>query len=215
MSRKSRVVFKSSHFWWLYSYTSIRMCVRLEKSKSTNEFIYDQACHRQPSNKTSIVCNSLPQWNLSFGTPLFKGQKIWSQKNVLHNLCICYIYRRDTSILGKRTLFVGRETPRGGGGYSTNVYGRRLRPTSNPSPLLLYTIFHEKDTNFVYLLLTNGTPFVFKCCQCTVLKIGINNKNSMFSKLHRVLKFIYQPINLGPFTDPNEIFPSPFIYFNQ
>ena len=203
MSRKSRVVFKSSHFWWLYSYTSIKMCVRLEKSKSTNEFIYDQASHRQPSNKTSIVCNSLPQ-------------KIWSQKNVLHNLCICYIYRRDTSILGKRTLFVGHETPSGGeGGYSTNVYGRRLRPTSNPSPLLLYTIFHEKDTNFVYLLLTNGTPFVFKCCQCTVLKIGINNKNSMFSQLHKVLKFIYQPINLGPFTDPNEIFPSPFIYFNQ
>ena len=102
-------------------------------------------------------------------------------------------------------LFLGNEhflwvakPPAGGGGYSTNVYGRRLRPTSNPSPLLLYTIFHEKDTNFVYLLLTNGTPFVFKCCQCTVLKIGINNKNSMFSQLHKVLKFIYQPINLGP-----------------
>ena len=126
-----------------------------------------------------------------------------------------------TSIEGT-PLFLGNEhflwvakPPERGGGYSTNVYERRLRPTSNPSPLLLYTIFHEKDTNFVYLLLTNGTPFVFKCCQCTVLKIGINNKNSMFSQLHKVLKFIYQPINLGPFTNPNEIFPSPFIYFNQ
>ena len=135
MSRKSRVVFKSSHFRWLYSYTSKRMCVRLEKSKSTDEFIYDQACHRQPSNKTSIVCNSLSQWNLSFGTPLFKGQKIWSQKNVLYILCICYIYRRDTSILGKRTLFVGRETPSGGEGGTQQMFmggDSARRPTPHP-----------------------------------------------------------------------------------
>ena len=108
----------------------------------------------------------------------------------LHNLCICYLYGRDTSIPGKRTLFVGRETPSGGGGATQQMFmggGSARRPT--PSPLLLCTIFHEKDTNFVYLLLTNGTPFVFKCCQCTVLKIGINNKNSMFSQLHKALKF--------------------------
>ena len=210
MSRKSRVVFKSSHFWWLYSYTSIKMCVRLEKSKSTNEFIYDQACHRQPSNKTSIVCNSLPQWNLSFGTPLFKGQKIW--KKMFYMIFVFVTSIEGTPLfLGNEHLLWVAKSPEGGGGYSTNVYGRRLRPTSNPSPLLLYIIFHEKDTNFVYLLLTNGIPFVFKCCQCTVLKIGINNKNSMFSQLHKVLKFIYQPINFGPFTDPNDI----LIYFNQ
>ena len=28
-------------------------------------------------------------------------------------------------------------------------------------PHLLYTIFHEKGTPFVYLLLTNGTPFIY------------------------------------------------------
>ena len=40
----------------------------------------------------------------------------------------------------------------GGGGYSTNVYTGRLRPEVQP-PTLLYTIFHEKGTPFIYLLL--------------------------------------------------------------
>ena len=128
---------------------------------------------------------------LLWDTSIQGTENLVSEK-CLHNLCICYLYRRDTSILGKRTLFVGRETPREGGGGTQQLFmggGSAQRPT--PSPLLLYTIFHEKDTNFVYLLLTNGTPFVFKCCQCTVLKIGINNQNSMFSELHKALKFIY------------------------
>ena len=30
-----------------------------------------------------------------------------------------------------------------------------------PTPYLLYTIFHEKGTPFVYLLLKNGTPFTY------------------------------------------------------
>ena len=160
MSRKSRVVFKSSHFWWLYSYTSIRMCVRLEKSKSTDEFIYDQACHRQPSNKTSIVCNSLPQWNLSFGTPLFKGQKIWSQKNVLYILCICYIYRRDTSILGKRTLFVGRETPRGGGVLNKCLW-EEAPPDVQPLTLAFIYHFSRKRYQFRIPSIDKWYPFRF------------------------------------------------------
>ena len=44
------------------------------------------------------------------------------------------------------------------GRYSTNVYTGRLRPEVQPRTFL-YTIFHEKVTPFVYLLLTNGTPF--------------------------------------------------------
>ena len=44
---------------------------------------------------------------------------------------------------------------RGGGGgvfgYSTNFY------TSEAHPLTFYTIFHD----FVYRLLTNGTPFTY------------------------------------------------------
>ena len=63
----------------------------------------------------------------------------------------------------------------GGGGYSTNIYTGRLRPESNPvTPL--YTIFPEKRTPFVYLLLTNGTLLhtlfktlhPFNCGKCDV-----------------------------------------------
>ena len=46
------------------------------------------------------------------------------------------------------------------GGYSTNVYRGRLRPEVQPLTLL-YTIFHEKGNPFVYLLLTNDTPFTY------------------------------------------------------
>ena len=60
-------------------------------------------------------------------------------------------------------------------------------PRSNPFTLL-YTIFHEKGTPFVYLLLTNGTPSTvpclelhpFDCCNCTVFQIGINHKKRRF-----------------------------------
>ena len=45
-----------------------------------------------------------------------------------------------------------------GGGTQKNVYRRRLHPKVQPLTLL-YTIFHEKGTPFVYPLLTNGTPF--------------------------------------------------------
>ena len=68
--------------------------------------------------------------------------------------------------------------PGGGrGGYSTNVYTGRLRPEVQPLtqrelPFIslakhhlpvLYTIFHKKryGTPFVYLLLTNDTPFTY------------------------------------------------------
>ena len=47
-----------------------------------------------------------------------------------------------------------------GGGYSTNFYTGRLRPEVQPLTLLC-TIFHEKGTPFVFLLLTNGTAFTY------------------------------------------------------
>ena len=50
----------------------------------------------------------------------------------------------------------------GGGGLSTQkLFIRGGSPELQPLTLL-YTIFHEKDTPFVYrLLLTNGTPFSY------------------------------------------------------
>ena len=38
----------------------------------------------------------------------------------------------------------------GGGGYPTNVYTGKLRPEAQPLTLL-YTIFYEKGSPFVYL----------------------------------------------------------------
>ena len=51
-------------------------------------------------------------------------------------------------------------TRKTGGGYSRNVDTGRLRLEVQPLTLL-YTIFHKKGTPFVYLLLTNGTPFTY------------------------------------------------------
>ena len=48
--------------------------------------------------------------------------------------------------------------PRGRGVLNKCLNGEA--PPRGPTPLiLLYTIFHEKGTPFVYLLLKNGTPF--------------------------------------------------------
>ena len=50
---------------------------------------------------------------------------------------------------------------RGGGGDSANFYTGRFGPEVQPLTLLYTMIFHEKGTRFVYLLLTNGTPFTY------------------------------------------------------
>jgi len=90
--------------------------------------------------------------------------------------------------------------PGGGGKFSTNVYTGWLLPEVQPLTLL-YTIFHGKGTLFLYLLLTNGTPFTYfvynfaslltavmgSCC-CL---LGINHKNRTFSRLFKAIKFIY------------------------
>ena len=49
----------------------------------------------------------------------------------------------------------------GGGGYSTKFYTGRLRPEVQPLTVL-YTLFHERGTPFVYLTWTNGTPFAYQ-----------------------------------------------------
>ena len=47
-----------------------------------------------------------------------------------------------------------------GRGYSTTLYTGRLRPKVQPLTLF-YATFDRKGTHFLYLLLTNGTPFTF------------------------------------------------------
>ena len=103
------------------------------------------ACHRQPSNKTSIVCNSLPQWNLSFGTPLFKGQKIWSQKNVY----IIFVF--VTSIEGtplfwgnEHFLWVAKPPERGGGALNNCLWGEAPPNVQPPHPCFYIPFFTKK-----------------------------------------------------------------------
>ena len=79
---------------------------------------------------------------------------------------ISYKCRELSTFLAKDLLKVSStftkymNPPPGGGGYSTNVYTGRLRPEVQPLTLL-YTIFHKKGTPFVYILLTNVTPFTY------------------------------------------------------
>ena len=97
--------------------------------------------------------------------------------------------------------------------YSTNAYTGRLRPEVQPLTLL-YTIFHEKGTPFVYLLLTNGTPFKYLVQNFASLLTAVNAlsfKQESITKIERFLDLVL----LGPFTDPNDRFPYHFIYFSQ
>ena len=47
-----------------------------------------------------------------------------------------------------------------GGGVLNKCLYREALPRG-PTPYLLYTIFYKKGTPFVYLLLTNSTPFTY------------------------------------------------------
>ena len=54
----------------------------------------------------------------------------------------------------------------------------------------------------------------FHCCRCTVFKIWTNHKTRVFSQLfHSQKMHLLAPCGL--FTDWNDRFPFPFIYFNQ
>ena len=85
-------------------------------------------------------------------------------------------------------------------GYSSNIHTGMLRPEVEPITLF-YTIFHEKGTPFVYLLLTNGTPFIQLFQNLASLLTAVNAlsfkqeliKYRTFSRLYKAIKFICQP----------------------
>ena len=62
------------------------------------------------------------------------------------------IRENSTEILETTLTSWVQRQPGRGGGYSTNFYTAEAHPLN-----LLYTIFHD----FVFLLLTNGTPFTY------------------------------------------------------
>ena len=90
-------------------------------------------------------------------------------------------------------------------------------PRSNRLPFL-HTIFLEKGTLFVYLRLTNGTPFKYLVYNFASLLTSVNALSfKKISKIERFVDFL-KPYNssvlLGLFTDPNDRFPYPFICLN-
>ena len=95
-------------------------------------------------------------------------------------------------------FFFSVHIPGGGGTQQIFILGGSTQ-RSNLLPLL-DTIFHEKGTPFIYLLLTNSWyPFhiphlelciPFNCCKCIVIYMGVNKKNRMFSRLYKAIIFI-------------------------
>ena len=60
-----------------------------------------------------------------------------------------------------------------GGGVLSKFLGGEAPPQVQPLTLL-YTIFHDKGTHFVYLLLTNGIPFTYLVYSFAPLLTAIN-----------------------------------------
>ena len=100
------------------------------------------------------------------------------------------------------------------------LYGEA--PLRGPTTSLLYAIFNRKGTlshTFYWRMVPFHIPCLqlcisFNCCKCNVFKIWINHKTRTFSRLihnHRM----HRSALLGIFTDPDDRFPQPFIYFSQ
>ena len=118
--------------------------------------------------------------------------------------------------------YTGRGGGGGGGRYSTFVYTGRLR-TEVPTPHPFIYHFSRKRYPFRMPSIDKWHPFhitslelciPFNFCNCTVFQIEINHrKRTVQSRLFKAIKCIFLAL-LGPFTDPNDRFAHPFIYFN-
>ena len=89
-------------------------------------------------------------------------------------ICQVYLQQRQFRIIDIRlrplesgyfwkskTFFIRIGLLSRGGGYSTSVYTGRLHPEGSTPYLFTYLFFFERGTSFVYLPLTNGTPFTY------------------------------------------------------
>ena len=95
-----------------------------------------------------------------------------------------------------------------GSGVLKKCYAGRLLPEVQPLNLL-GTIFLKKWYPF-HIPCSEFYPFNYR--KCTVLKVWINHKTRMFSRLFHSHKMHLLAL-LGLFTDQNDIFPYPSIYF--
>ena len=80
-------------------------------------------------------------------------------------------------------------------------------------PTLLYTTFDREGTLFVYLLLKNGAPFTYLTA-VNVLYIWTNRKNQTAVSRPFHSHKMRHLVLLGHFTNRNDKFPNPYIYFN-
>lgn len=92
--------------------------------------------------------------------------------------------------------------------------------TEAPPPTLLYTTFDREGTLFVYLLLKNGAPFTYLVEKFISLLTDVNvlyiNKPQNQTAVSRPFHShkMRHLVLLGHFTNRNDKFPNPYIYFN-
>ena len=86
----------------------------------------------------------------------------------------------------------------GGKGVTTNFHTGRLGPYLQART---DTIFTQKWYPFHIPCLELCTPFT--CCKCTVISIGIHDKNTTFSQLHKTMKFIGSTFDRFPYAFTN------------
>ena len=88
--------------------------------------------------------------------------KITKESNLrLWSACsLCFKVRLSAKPFVIHVTSVERVQPGERGVLNKRLYGK-APPEVQPLALLYTMIFHEKCTSFVYLLLTNGTPFTY------------------------------------------------------
>ena len=130
--------------------------------------------------------------------------------------------KRNQIGLLKRDFLTRKNRPYNPGDTQQMFVRGGSAPRSNPLPFYQYH-FLRKRYPFRITSIDQWYPFhipcielciPFNCCKCTVFYIGINHKNRTVSRRYKAKQFICLAL-LGPFTDPNDRFPYPFIYFNK
>ena len=100
-------------------------------------------------------------------------------------------------------------------GSSEGVLYREARD-SGPTPYPFIYRLRQKRNPFRRALLTNDTPFTCIVSNFTSLQTAVNAlsfKTESFPLFHNHKMYLLGP--LGLFTDQNERFPNPFIYFSK
>ena len=83
------------------------------------------------------------------------------------------IEKDDSAFWGKNCFNFISRIP-GGKGGGGGGYSQQFLNAQGSNPLTLFDIFHEISAPFVYLLLTNGTPFTYLVWNFAALLTAVN-----------------------------------------